>query len=242
MLEDTQQPKAPHPHSSHPPRPLFVPVTPHTLAGRWKPARCSVASGCRGLELSRTCGQRQAQQCPQPIPTPQPTPYLVRGLQTDAARPRGLGLQLAGERQHLQVGGRQAGEVPGALGEFGDCGHGGEEPVTPTAARGPAAPTRTHPSARSRPAGDGDAARRAARPGGAAPAGPGSRPALRARCTRSAPRPAGGPRVSSARPGASPHPGALGLYLQRGAAQKRAGVSHDMRYPRHARCVPPRTP
>ena len=38
----------------------------------------------------------------------------------------------------------------------------------------------------------------------------------------------------SARPGTSPHPGALGPYLQRGAAQKRAGVGHDMRYPRHA--------
>lgn len=107
-----------------PPTPLFVPTTPRTLAGRWKPARCSVASGCRGLELSRTCGQRRAQQCPQPIPAPPPRPYLVRGLQADAARPRGLGLQLARERQHLQVGGRQAGEVPGALGELGDCGHG----------------------------------------------------------------------------------------------------------------------
>lgn len=223
-----------------PPTPLFVPTTPRTLAGRWKPARCSVASGCRGLELSRTCGQRRAQQCPLPIPDPPPRPYLVRGLQADAARPRGLGLQLARERQHLQVGGRQAGEVPGALGELGDCGHGRGRgrPLSPRPRAAPPPPpalTRPHEvgprAAELQLVGQrGQAAPRPPVPDLGQHLGHGVH-ALRhvLRADRGSSRPGGSP---------PPHPGALGPYLQRGAAQKRAGVGHDMRYPRHARPCP----
>jgi len=99
-----------------------------TLAGRWKPARCRGVSGCRRVELSRTWGSGMGGWVSRAPwgqdPHPGAGPYLLLGLPADAAGAVGLGLELAGEGEHLQVGGREARVVPGLLGEVGHCGAG----------------------------------------------------------------------------------------------------------------------
>lgn len=94
-----------------------------TLAGRWKPARCRGASGCRGVELSRTWGAARGVGGGAGTGAPSPgRSYLVLRLPAEAAGAVDLGLELACEGEHLQVGGREARVVPGLLGEFGHCG------------------------------------------------------------------------------------------------------------------------
>lgn len=236
-----------------------------TLVGRWKPARCRGASGCRGVELSRTWGGSTGGSTGHPVeggpipwgwaPSPGGGLYLVLGLPAEAAEAVGLSLQLAGEGEHLQVGGREAGVVPGLLGEVGHCGRRGrgrgKEPsgrARPQGAgrvgpgrRGPVGRFGTHRGAGRRAAGGGGAARRAARPNGGASACRGSRPAPRARCTGSARCPAG----SAVRPAPvlpapvppSPSRSPPSRYLQRGGAEEGAGVGHDVGHARHV-CAP----